>query len=74
MNKAQHVAALFSSQAEMARVLGRHPAIVTRMVKAGRVPGVHNAELTKWAEEHGRLSEMLPYLEELCPCCGKELT
>lgn len=71
MNKAQHVAALFKSQAEMARVLGRDPAIVTRMIHAGTVPWYFNRKLLEWAGEHGIMDEMKRWLEPVCECCGK---
>lgn len=74
MNKAQHVAALFPSQAEMARVLERDPARVTRMLRAGRIPGIHNEALMAWAFDNGCEEEMSKLMQPLCPCCGKELT
>lgn len=74
MNKAQHVAALFKSQAEMARVIGRHPAIVTRMVHKGAIPWHFNKVLLEWADLNDVREFMEPNLEPVCPCCGKELT
>ena len=71
MNKAQHVAAMFASQAEMARLLERHPAIVTRAIKAGIIPWHFNEPLRKWAAENGHAEEIEQYLEPVCPCCGR---
>lgn len=71
MNKAQHVAALFKSQAEMARVLGRDPAIVTRMIHAGTVPWYFNKKLLAWADANDKRGDMELWLEPICPCCGK---
>lgn len=74
MNKALKVASFFPSQAEMARVIGRDPAIVTRMIKAGTVPWHFNAALRAWAAENGCESELPRYLEPVCECCGRGLT
>lgn len=71
MNKAQQVSSLFRSQAEMARVLGRDPAIVTRMIHAGTVPWYFNSVLMEWARLNDVEDYMVQWLEPTCPCCGK---
>lgn len=74
MNKAQHVAALVGSKAELARVINRDRAIVSRMIKTGVVPWHFNSVLMQWAAERGCEDEMSALLEPTCPTCGQGLT
>ena len=86
MNKVEAVAALVGSKytpikqnqfsggnTALAKVLGRHPAMVTRFVKAGSIPARYNSVLNAWARENGVSDEMALHLEQICSCCGQRL-
>lgn len=86
MNKAVAVAELVGQHTEtykgnqfsgnnaaLARVLGRHPSLITRMTKAGEIPARYNSTLMAWARKAGVTHEMAGLVAQTCPCCGQSL-
>lgn len=64
----------FGSKRRLAEVIGKDPAIVTRMIAKGEVPMRYHATLMKWAEENEVMVEMRSALfGSTCPCCLSRL-
>lgn len=74
MNKVEALAALFGGKAALAEALQRHPSIVSRWCKRGKVP-VHRNGDVKWEARRRGIPEpsVLILLEPACPTCGKPL-
>ena len=74
MNKVEALAALFGSKKALADVIERHPSIVSRWVRRGKVPTDWNTHLMMEAVSYSvDVSAVSACLETACPTCGKPL-
>lgn len=65
---------IVGSKTELANIIGRHKAVVSRMAHTGTIPWHFNVALERWARDAGRWDEVRGLLEPVCPCCGRGLT
>lgn len=75
MNKVETLAALFGSKASLALTIDRHPSLVSRMIKRGKVDPSFNptlrAYISGW-EDPEKVRQALECLEpDTCPTCGQ---
>ena len=64
----------FGSKRRLAEVIGKDPAIITRIIAKGEVPMRYHSALLQWAEGHGVMVEMRKLLlGSVCVCCGSLL-
>lgn len=71
MTNLEAIVALVGSKAELARLIKKDKAQVTRFKARGSVPWVYNEVLTRWAVLNDVADEMATLLEPVCPCCGQ---
>ena len=75
MNKVERLADILGGKEVLAQAIGRHPSVVTRMAKAGKIRPEFNAVLREWID--GRVPWVkqpaaLDCLEpDVCPTCGQ---
>lgn len=75
MNKVERLAELFGNRTLLAAAIDRSPAIITRMIKAGRVDPKYNAalrtEIATWMGGKNARAALDCLEPDTCPTCGQ---
>lgn len=78
MNKVETLAGLFGGKAQLALTIDRHPSLVSRMIKAGKLDPKYNATIRGYVENWSdpeMVRQALDCLEpDVCPTCGQPIT